>query len=135
MLLSMFNITRQRKSLFQLLRQLAGDSGRAAGAELAQARNELGEVIRGLALGIFIGASAIAVLIVAVGMLAHGTALALSPYLTSLIYAYFSVGVALVAMATILLLLAYRCLMKKREPVGLIFRWLSSGANTPKSQP
>lgn len=135
LLQNMFSISRPRKSLSQLLRQLAGDGARVAEAELAQARTELGELVRGLLLGFFIGASAVAVLIVTVGMLAHGAALALTPYMPSVVYAYFSVGLVLAIMTAILILIAYRCLVKKREPVGLIFKWFADVANAPKPQP
>jgi hypothetical protein len=132
---SMFRIARQRKSLSQLLKQLAGDGVRVAEAELAQARSELGDVVRGLVIGIATGAAGIAVMMVAVTLFAQSAAIALTPYVSNPAYAYLSVGLILTFITISLFVLAYRCLMKKRKPVGLIFKWFADVARAPNSQP
>jgi uncharacterized membrane protein len=121
----MLSLHRQRKSLSQLLKQLAGDGARVAEAELAQARSEFGDVIRGLVIGIAIGAAGIAVMMVAVTILAQSAAIAIAPYVSNPAYAYLSVGLVLIVITISLFVLAYCCLMKKRKPVGLIFRWFA----------
>lgn len=126
----MFNIDRKRKSLSQLLGQLAGDGVRAAEGELALARSELGEVVRRLLMGIVFGATAVGVLIVTVGILAHGAALALTPYMANAAYAYLSVGLTLAAIAIILFTIANRYLTKRLKPVGLIFKWFADISKT-----
>jgi Putative Actinobacterial Holin-X, holin superfamily III len=131
---SMFNITRQRKSLSQLLRQLAGDGARVAEAELAQARSELGDVIRNYIISLVLGAAGLGMMIVAVMMLSHATALALAPYLQSEVYAYLSVGLVLAVITIILIVAAYNFLVRKLKPVGLIFKWFADATEVPKPQ-
>jgi hypothetical protein len=131
---SMFRIARQRKSLSQLLKQLAGDGVRVAEAELAQARSELGDVVRGLVIGIATGAAGIAVMMVAITILAQSAAIALTPYVSTPAYAYLCVGLILAVMTISLIIVAYRCLMKKRKPVGLIFRWFADLTKSTASE-
>lgn len=131
----MFNVSRQRKSLSQLLRQLAGDSARVAEAELAQARSEVSDVVRGYIIVLVLGAAGFAMMIVTVAMLAHGAALALAPYLQSVAFAYVGVGLVLAGITVILMFATYRFLVKKHKPVGLIFKWFADVADARKPQP
>jgi Putative Actinobacterial Holin-X, holin superfamily III len=131
----MLSTVRQRKSLSNLLRQLAGDGVRVAEAELAQARSELGDVIRRQLIGIAMGVSGIAVMMVTITILAQSAAIALTPYVSSPAYAYLNVGLILAVMTISLFILAYRCLMKKRKPVGLIFKWFADVTKSKASEP
>jgi uncharacterized membrane protein YidH (DUF202 family) len=128
----MLSTDRQRKSLSNLLTQLAGDGVRFAEAEVAQARSELDDVLRGLLIGLAIGAAGIAVMMVAVTIFALSAAIALTPYVPNPAYAYLSVGLVLAIVTISLIVVAYICLTKKRKPVGLIFRWF---ADVTKSSP
>lgn len=116
---------RQRTTLPQLVKQLAGDGVRVAEAELALSRAELAAIIRSYVKGIVTGAVAIAVLIVALIVLAQGAAIALAPYLASATSAYFCVGAGLAVVTIGLALISIHMLKKKHEPIGLIFKWLS----------
>ena len=131
----MFRISRPHKSLSQLLKQLAGDGVRVAEAELAQARSELGNVVRGLVIGIVMGAAGLAVMMVAVTLFAQSAALALTPYVSNPALAYLWVGLLLAVVTISLFVMAYRCLMKKRKPVGLIFKWFADVTKSTTSEP
>ena len=120
-----------RASFPHLIKQLANDGARVAESELALARSEIGDVVRSYILGIALGAAGIAVMTVAVAILAHATAIALAPYMASAAYAYFSVGLILAVITFGLLFAAKRSIMKKHEPVGLIFKWFADAPKTP----
>ncbi len=120
-----------RPSFPQLIKQLADDGARVAESELALARSEIGDVIRSYILGIALGAAGIAVMTVAVAILAHAAAIALTSFVASAAYAYLSVGLILAAITFGLLYAAKRSILKKHEPVGLIFKWFSDAPKPP----
>ncbi len=117
-----------RPSFPQLIKQLANDGARVAESELALARSEIGDVVRSYIYGIALGVAGIAVMTVAVAILAHAAAMALTPYLANAAYAYLSVGLILALITFGLLFAAKRSILKKHEPVGLIFKWFSDAS-------
>jgi hypothetical protein len=119
------------KSLPNLFKQLGTDGLGVAEAELALARAEMAEVMRGYVIGIIIGAAGFAMTLTAMLVLAQAGAVALTRYVTNPAIAYLSVGLVIAALAIVLALLASNQLMRRHRPIGMVFKWLL-GEGSPK---
>ena len=118
------------ESLPNLFRQLGTDGLGVAEAELALARAEMVEVLRGYLIGIALAAAVFAVTLTALLVLAQAGAIALTPYVANPAVAYLSVGLGVAAMAIILALFASNWLTRRHRPIGMIFKWLLGEDNS-----
>ena len=127
----MHNVDGQRKGLFQLLKQLVGDSARLAEAELALSQQQLKSYLRQYVMAFALAALATLLALVSLMMLSQAAAIALTPLLGSAALGYLVVGVALTLATIGLFFVAKRSFTKKHKPVGLISKWLATRYKTP----
>lgn len=108
--------------VIQLLRQLFGEGARVVEAELALARSEAASTMRGYLVGIAMAAMALAMTIVALFIVAQSAALALTAVFANSAIAYLVVGLGMVLMAASLALAAKHFFTRRHRPVGVVFR-------------
>lgn len=108
-----------------LISLLAEDGARAAEAELALSRAELATIIRRYMLGIAAGIASVGALMLTLALLAQASAIAMIPYVGNAALAYLIVAIVLAVITVSLILIAKNYLMKKHEPIGLIFKWFA----------
>jgi Putative Actinobacterial Holin-X, holin superfamily III len=113
-----------QKELPLLIKQLAGDGARVAEAELSLARAEAAIIARRYVIGMAVGTCGIATAITALVILAQAFAIALAPFMTNPAYAYFSIGLVMLAITIILSLISAHLFARKHEPIGTILTWV-----------
>ena len=112
--------------ILDLVSQLAGDSARFAKSELALAKAELIDALRKRLIGVIISFVGFLFASVAVIILAEAAVQALSPAIGSQALSGAVVAGILCLFALGCGLIARSLLGKRRKPVGMIWKWIST---------